>query len=53
MIIAPLRKKEEWVSFAAKQPRLHRALGTCPSRERVRGVGQEGEEGGTHWEGGT
>lgn len=45
MIIAPLRKKGERVSFAAKQPRLHWALGIWPSRERVREIGQEGEEG--------
>lgn len=45
MMIAPLQKKGEWVSFAAKQLRLHRPLGTWPSRERVRGVAQEGEEG--------
>lgn len=45
MIVAPLRKKGERVSFAAKQLRLHRALETWPSRERVRGVGQEREEG--------
>lgn len=52
MIVASLRKKGERVSFAAKQLRLHRALETWPSRERVRGVGQEKRRRGTRWEGG-